>query len=117
MVLNNLDAEILKRAKQDLEGLKATKLSFSACGNTSHSAKRTAVEMHLISEIKELMWALEYGTLAEIETECADVSNMVDILFMILKLPCDVRRNDEHEADSNFTVDADNVIHYKQRKE
>ena len=29
----------------------------------------------------------------------------------------DVRRNGEQEADSNFSVDANNVVHFKQRKE
>ena len=84
-MLNNLNSEIFKRAKDDLEGLKATKLAFSAYKNTSHSIKRVAVESHLREEIGELMRALEYGSLAEIQRECADVSNMVDILFMIVR--------------------------------
>lgn len=86
MVLNNLDRFKLEEAKQDLEGLKATKLSVSAYKNTSHSIEQTAVEMHLVSEIRELMWSLEYGNIAEQQRECADVSNMIDILFMILRV-------------------------------
>lgn len=83
-MFENIDIDKLKRAKEKLEDLKALKFSISASKHKGDKYALPELLRHYRSENNELEHALFIGDPRQIETELADVSNMIDLIFEYL---------------------------------
>ena len=81
-MLGNIDKEKLAYARQDLEALKNSKFAFCADKHENDTFTISDLFNHLQSEFKELTDALLYKSIKVSREELADVSNMIDLLFM-----------------------------------
>jgi len=82
-MLGNFTKDELDKAKQTLEGLKATKFAVNAHKHKCNHLMFHDVRRHLLEEVGELQ-DVAYGSDTTLKlVEIADISNCCDILAML----------------------------------